>query len=78
MRARAATARMHVHTHVILATASQRKGSQETKTRVVVTPGLCFAGGKQSKTRAQYPRGIYPGQCFGAGGDSQKKNPAQN
>ena len=60
MRARAATARMHVHTHVILATASQRKGSQETKTRVVVTPGLCFAGESNQKpvhnTRAVFIR----------------------
>ena len=75
MRVRAATARMHAHTHVIFAIASQRKGSQETKTRVVVLPGLCFAWGKQSKTLAQYPRGIYPGQCFGAGGGIPKKAP---
>ena len=72
MRVRAATAHMHAHSDVILAIASQRKGPQETKTRVVVLPGLFFAGGKQSKTRAQYSRNIYPGQCFGAGGDPQK------
>ena len=52
MRVRAATARVHAHTHIILAIASQRKGSQETRTRIVVLPGLCFAGGsKQTPAR---------------------------
>ena len=73
MRVRAATARMHEHTHVILAIALQRKGSQETTTRVVVLMFLLFRWGKQSNTRAQYRRGIYPGQFFGAGRGSPKK-----
>ena len=40
--------------------------------------GPLFRWGTHTKTRAQYPRGIYPGQCFGAGGGSPKKSPAQN
>ena len=55
MRARAATARMHAHTQVILAIASQRKGPQETTTRVVVLPGLCAAGGKAIKNQRAIP-----------------------
>ena len=78
MRVRAATAHMHAHSDVILAIASQRKGPQETKTRVVVLPVFfCFAWGKQSKTRAQYRRGIYPSRFFGAGRGSPKKRRGQ-
>ena len=73
MRVRAATLRMHAHTYVILAIASQRKGSQENKTRVVVLPGLCFAGESKQKparnTRAVFIRA----SASGLGGDPQKK-----
>ena len=75
MRVRAATTRMHEHTHVILAIASQMKGSQETKTRVVVNPGLCFARESKQKparnTRAVFIRA----SASGLGGDHQKRAP---
>ena len=73
MRVRAATARMHAHTHVILAIASQMKGSQETKTRVVVLPGLCFS--EESKQQpARNTRAVFiRASASGLGGDPKKK-----
>ena len=77
MRVRAATARMHAHTHVILAIASQRKGSQETRARVVVFPGKCFAGESKQKparnTRAVFIRA----SASGLRGDPPKKPRAE-
>ena len=75
MRVRAATARMHAHTHVILAIASQRKGSHETRMRVVVLPGLCFA--RESKqTPARNTRAVcIRANASGLGGDPAKITP---
>ena len=55
MRVRAATAHMHAHSDVILAIASQRKGPQETKTRVVVLPGFLFRWGEAIKNPRAIP-----------------------
>ena len=74
MRVRAATARMHAHTHVILAISSQKKGPQETKTRVVVLPGLCFAGTKAIKNPRAIPAWYLSGSVLRVcGGDLQKE-----
>ena len=72
MRVRAATARMHAHTHVILEIDSQRKGFQETKTRIVVLPGLCFAGESKQNLRAIPTRYLSGPMLRGWGGSPKQ------
>ena len=73
MRVRAATARMHAHTHVILAIASHWKGPQETKRALWFFRAFVSLGESKQKparnTRAVFIRA----SASGLGGDPQKK-----